>query len=297
MKSIALVVALCASTAAHAGTRAWTAAKKVLPSGLMAVFDVDVQAVRGSKVFQSLAPTLLAQKPDVGTVLEKIKTTCGLDPMAAVESVVAGVDENGQGAFVIALKGITQKDVEACIGKNVDSGKKLAVTKAGMLTKYSDGTQTLYARWLDKTTLAISTSPDDKDITDKTTGGGIAKDKTMMTGIAGVKLDSTVWAVIDKEQPLEPLQTKMQQLFGSVTIAGGKVDADLHLVVPDAAAATSAVTSANTQLGAVKTSGQLPPKLAPIFKALAIKAVDNQIVVTDSASEPDVLALITQLMQ
>jgi hypothetical protein len=295
MKHVALVIALCAT--AHAGTRAWTAAKKVLPSGLMAVFDVDVQAARGSKLWQSLAPTLIAQKPDVGTALEKIKTTCGLDPMQAVESVVAGVDENGQGAFVIALKGITQKDVEACIGKNVETGKKLAVTKAGALTKYSDGTQVLYARWLDKTTLAISTSPEDKDITDKTTGGGIAKDKTMMTGIAGVKLDSTMWAVIDKEQPLEPLQTKMTQLFGSVTIAGGKVDADVHLVLPDAAAATTAATNANTQLGAVKTAGQLPPKLAPIFKSLAIKSVDNQIVVTDSASEPDVLAIIQQVMQ
>jgi hypothetical protein len=295
MRSIALVAALCVSTVAHAGTRAWPAAKKVLPSGLMVVVDVDVSAIHGTKLFEALFPMLLAQKTDVARTLDGIKQACGLDPTQVIDSFVAGTDEQGQGAIVIALKGITQKDVDACFAKGVNPGEKLVVTKAGALTKYSEGSTTFFVRWLDKSTLAVSTSADNKDVSEKTTSGGIAKDKTMMAGIAGVKLDATMWAVLDHDQPLDALGTKASQVFGSATVAGGKVDADLHLVVPDADSATKAAATANTQLGAFKD--HLPAKLQPIAKTLSIKAVENKLVVTDSASEQDVVALLASLLQ
>ena len=119
MQRFVLVGILCLSAWAHAGeTKAWTAAKKVLPANLTGVIGINVSTLRGSDLYKQLMPVVLAQKSEADSHMKEIKTTCGNDVTALVDSVVVAMDQdNGTGEMVVALRSWTQKDVEACFGK------------------------------------------------------------------------------------------------------------------------------------------------------------------------------------
>src|ERR1041385_5801316 len=133
MKSLLLVAALC--SAAHADSKAWSAAKKVLPNKLQIVGGANVGALTSSKLYQMFSPMLMAQ---AGNGFDKVKDACGFDIVSKIDSVAFGLDGNKDGAVVVALKNTTQTDLEACMQKIATADKKtFTVAKDGKLTKYT----------------------------------------------------------------------------------------------------------------------------------------------------------------
>lgn len=294
MKRIALVIAaLCVASSAHADSRAWTAAKKSLPAGLDVVVGANAGALRSSKVFRDLWPKLLASNKDLGKVVDQLHDTCALDALQIVDSAVVG----GQGDTAIAVvvfKGLVQKDVEACLDKlsRANDHKPMAIAKVGGLVKYGDGSETLYAKWLGKDTIAVSSEVADKDVLLKLTAGGITGDKVLKTGLAAVKTDAAAWVVANKSQDLDQVHAKMSQIFGWSELKADKVGLEVHVVVDNAKVAADAASTANLQLTGLKASGQIPAAFLPLLKSVAIKSAASDLVITASLAETEMVEAV-----
>lgn len=299
MNRIALVLVLCLSSLAHAGdSRAWTAGKKVLPGKLFAVFGVNAGAIRSSDLYAKLLPMALDKAGDAKSHLQEIKDTCAIDVPAAIDSMVVGVDEDGKGTIVVALKGLAQKDVDACLGKLVKAhGGKLATEKAGDLVRYRMDAKDsdLYFRWLAKDVFAVATDPTDKAASVAATAGGLGSDKLMAPLIATSKTGAAMWFAISKTQDIAQLDAKMTGMYGNAELKSGDVALDGHLVLDADKAATDVATKATQMLPMLAASGRLPPSLTALVKSLVIKASGKEVVVTGQAPQQDMVDLVEQL--
>ncbi len=295
MNRIVLAFVLCAAaaSAAHADSKAWTAAKKVLPSGLDIVGGMSAGTVRASKLYQQMLPKLLASNKDVSKVIDMLHATCSIDAPDVIDSVVAGMTAD-KVVVVATFKGLVQKDFEACLDKlsKEQDKKPMAIAKVGNLVKYGDGTDSAYGRWLAKDTLAFTGDPADKDLLTKLTAGGITGDKTLKTALSAVKTDSAVWMVANKNEDLDQVHAKMSQAYGWADLKSGTIAPEVHIVVDSAKVAKDAAASANQQIDAVKKSGQLPPVFDPLVKALGVKSAGSEMIVTAAMTEGEVLSLV-----
>jgi hypothetical protein len=300
MQRIALVVVICLSSLAHAGdSKAWTAAKKVLPANMFAVVGINVSTLRGSDMYKQLVPAMLAQKPDAQKHLSEIKDTCGNDVTGLVDSVVVGVDEHGKGAIVVALRNWSQKDVETCFGKmaKAHSGK-FTSDKTGDFTHYhftdKDNNKDLYLRWLAKDVVALATEPDNKDASQAAIGGGIAGDKALAPLLAGTHSDAAVWAAINKTQDIDQVKAKMTGMYGNADVKSGNVAVDFHVMLDSDKAAADTAKQIVAFMPMLATKA--PPSMAALVKSLAVKSNGKEVVLTATDTEKDVADIISSQM-
>jgi hypothetical protein len=269
-----------------------------LASGQQMVVIANFTAIHDSSLFQTMWPAFLAQHKDAADMLGKTKATCGIEPLSSIDSVVLAMqslDASSDAAvFVVSLKGVTQKDFESCITKleKAETGKSVVVTTDGGITTYTSGGDTLYMRWLDKSTLVFSAAGKDNLI--KMTKPGYAADKVVKPGISGVKADAALSVIYSGALPIDQVApgAKASLLYMSATLAKGNVGVDAHVVIDSAKNATDVAGKINTQLAAVKGGG-LPPAIDSVVKSLAVKSSGSEVVVTANAPEKDVLGLIT----
>lgn len=293
MKHLAVLAVCLTATAAHADTRAWTAAKKALPGGLQAVVGVNVAPIKASALYQQLLPMAMSKVGDAQSKLDKFKTICGLDATGILDSVVMGMTTDEKAVLVIALKGANQKAIEAC-GQKIAAGdgKKLTITKDGGLVKYSGlGDDDAYVKWLAKDTLAIA---EDKDTLTKLTSGGIARD-SMASQAKKLNTDAALWGVVNKEEDIPDFKGKMTSAYGTLDLKGGNMTADVHLVLDSAKTATDGAAQAQQQLDGVKKSGQVPKQFGPALDSVTIKAAGSELVMGAKVAEADLASMIGML--
>jgi hypothetical protein len=297
--SLALAVAFTATASTHAfaESKAWTAAKKALPANLIGVGGVSFDQIRSSELFKTFWPIAMAQA-GAQAKLDQFKSTCGFDPIQSVDSAAVGFSGPNEGAFIVALKGTTQKDIETCMTKVAKAdGKSATISKDGAFTKYSGmGGKDVYLKWLSSDTFEVTTSPDDKALLTKLSAGGVDKDKTFKTALGSLKTDAAVWGVGNKSQPLPDIGATMSMIYGSADVKSGTISAELHAVVDSAKAATAAAKQANDQIAAAKKSGQIPPALSGLLNSVSVSAKGTEIVVTASVAEKDVLSMMQMFM-
>jgi hypothetical protein len=279
--------------AAHAESRAWTAAAKLLPPDMEVVMGANVAAIRSSALFQQLYPTMLSKLgTDASAHLDAFKNTCGLDPLQKLDSVVMAVDASQQGFAVVALKAASQKDLEACFQKATKAdGKTLTITTESGVTKYATDKDTFYLRWLGKDTFAMSTTPDNKDSLTKMTAGG---DKAMKGVVGKMKTNAAIWFVTNQSQDLSQFNAKMTRAYGSADFKAGNVSVDAHLVLDQSADQIAA--QANQQLAAIKQTGSVPATFKTVLNALTIKSAGQELVMTAAMPEKDLADLVSALM-
>lgn len=297
MKLQAAALALVATAAsAHADTsKAWTTAKTKLPGGLVAVFGINVGAIKSSELYKQFVPMLEAKAGKAKDNLDKIKTTCNIDITGSIDSVVVGMTDDQKGVIVVALKGTTQKDLETCGQKVAKAeGKTLAITKDGAVTKYSGmGEDDAYVRWFSKDSLAIA---EDKDALNKLTGGGIAKD-VLATDAGKVNTNAAMWVAVNKTQDIEDLKGKMTGAYGTLDLKGGNLVVDAHIILDSPKTAAEGVKQGQTQLDQVKKSGQLPKQFAPMIDSIKLSANGAELVAKAQVAEADLASLIQMAMQ
>jgi hypothetical protein len=298
--SLLVAAALCAAApAVHAESHAWSAAKKVLPGGLLGIGGINLGTLKSSQLYQQFLPIMMAQSGQAKDHLEVIKRVCAIDFTDVVDSVVLALEADEKGVIIIALKGTTQAALEAC-GQKISAAdkKKLTVAKDGANMRYSvvGEKQSLYARWLSKDTVAFAISPDDKAMLERMVAGGLDKDPALKKPVSTVNTGAALWFAVNKSTPLDQLKVTAKLAYGSGDIAAGNVAVDAHLVVDDAKAATAAAADANTKLDAAKKSGQLPPIFNSLLKSLAIKAAGAEVVITASMAEKDLLAILAMFV-
>ena len=118
LSSIAAVGAF--ASAASADTRSWNAVKGMLPDSTNVVVGANLAALRGTSIYGSVMPTLLAREPDAKKAIELAKNTCSLDLHAAVVDATFAMGDDERGVVVIALdKTVDQKKFLDCATKLV----------------------------------------------------------------------------------------------------------------------------------------------------------------------------------
>jgi len=297
MKRIAwvCVLVLAVSSVASADSKAWTAAKKALPSGMQVVMSLNVSALHGTQLFQTLWPMITDKDKDISDAFGAMKAACAFDPAQHVDSlVIAGADDNDDSAvFVLALK-MAQGDLEKCFAKALKAhGQDVVIGKDGAFAKYTVGDTPTYARWLDKNTMVVAKRKGDKDFLAKMTAGGIAKDAALISA----KTDAALWVVINKASDIDQLGVKMQRAYLAADVKAGAVNANAHIVVDSAEQATSSAKKAQLMLDGAKATGQFPPALDWLAKSLAINAVGSELVLTAAGTEQNVVDLIKAAAQ
>ena len=296
-RSLPILLALV--TTAHAGaSRAWTVAKSVIPPNLELVAGLDTGNLRASQLYQTLLPTLLAKIGGAQAKLDAIKSTCGIDLVASVDSIVVALQSTDKGTIVVAFKGTSRKDLEACGDKLAQaSNKTLATTADGQLTRYSGvGDQDVYVRWLAADAFAISTQPSDKDLSTAGIKGGFASDKASLEGSDrepqhGRRRCGPSQSAPPTCRSERPANPKLALIYGNISITKGNLDVVAHAVFDDAAAATELATQANQAL--VEQQKTAMGSVAEILKSIVIKATGTQVVMTASPAERDVSGLVT----
>ncbi len=302
MRKLALVLVF-ASTTAYADSKAWTAAKSLIPSGMEMVGGVNASNLRSSKLYETMLPLAMMNASEAKDQLDQIKKQCGIDVLTSIDSVAFGIDANQKGVVVVALKGTNRKDLETCAQKRAKAeNKTITVATDGKLTKYSGfADKDIYLDWIGSDVVAMTTAPDDKDGSAKLLAGGIAKDQGLKRALGAVNTSAAVWGVYNKAQDIDKsdfnpdIHAKM--LFGSANIAKGNIDTNVHVVVSDAKAASDAAAGMTKQLDDMKKAGKVPAAIDSMIKGLAIKPSGSDVVVTDSFSQDDVFGLLGMMMR
>jgi hypothetical protein len=289
-------LALLPSIAVAGPSRAWNAAKGVHPE-MPIIAGIDVASAKSSETFKKFYPMLIEKKPEVQDVLDKLKKTCKFDPFTAINSAVAVVDDQNDntGAFYIALTGWDAAKLGACAKKVAKGEKKdLAVgpVKKGVQELTMKGeSKKMYLGWIGKDVLVVATDPSDRALLDKVLtgkGGGT-------TGGMAAKIDTgaTVWMAVLKQQEIQKGIT-MKGLYGTVKIAKGTVDGDLHVVTGDEKQATSLVTAFNKEMPKIKSG--LPPAAQSLATSLKMSSAGAEVQATATSPEKDLLGLLGLLL-
>jgi hypothetical protein len=253
---VAFAAFAVAAAPARADSRAWTAAKKVLPAGLQGVGGGNVVELRRTRTFKKLWARLLAQSKDRADEIAAVEKRCGFHLYDKVDSLVVGLDKSD------AIVGVIAFDASA---KQLDCIKKSSAD----LT------------WIGKDVAVVASDP-------KLAAGGIADDKTIAGALANVKTGAPMWFVVPK--PDLPM-IKTTAAYGHATFASGNAALEIHIGLESMQAATALVGLAGSQIEQLKQSPPMP-ELAPFMKALTLVAQGSEVVVKTSASESALESLI-----
>ena len=244
----------------------------------MAGFDVG--ELRASKLPEILLPQLLAKAGLGAHDAKSVRGVCAIDPINQIDSAVAGMDAHAKGVVIVAFKGTTRGDVDACFRKLAQgSGKTVTLTAKGDLTVFAGIAPTnVYVRWLAMDVLAIADSPGDKALLTAMTSGGLAGDKAMAPLLAGSTTDSAFWALVAKSGPLPELGATLVRAYALADAKAGNLATEVHLVLDSAKAASAAVAKAKQLVASTKKAGKVPPDLAGALAAVTLGSVGAELV-------------------
>jgi hypothetical protein len=280
---------------ADSSSKAWTAARKLIPSNMEMVGGVNAASAHNSALYQTLLPLALSRAGDATGELDGIKTDCGIDVVNSIDSVVFGLDASQKGTIVIAFRGVTRAKLEACIVKRAkDKGKPLKVDNANGLTTYSGHDKMLFTRWIGSDVVAISTQPDDKDSTIAATAGGIAGDKGLH-GLSMVNTGASVWVVTNKATDVPPDLGggKMVGAYMSANVVAGTVNLDAHVAVDSPATATAIATKSTEQLAAMTAPNSFAGAgYGDLLKTVRVGAAASDVRITAQVPEQALLGVV-----
>jgi hypothetical protein len=110
-------IAIIAS-AAHADSKSFSAVKGLLPDNVVTIGGANVATLRGTSLYQTVIPALIAKKSDVKKAFDLAKSHCGIDLHAAVVDATIALSDDEHGIIVATLdKSIDQKRVVECMTK------------------------------------------------------------------------------------------------------------------------------------------------------------------------------------
>lgn len=305
MRSAALFSVIALSFAALAGPahaappRAWAVAKADLPDDAKFVFGFDLAAIQKTQLFATYFPKLREQ-PEISDALTLLKDSCQLDPLAVIRgAVVALSDDQHDGAVYLALAGLDRDKLATCIKrtektKHADAAA-YTVKQDGNVTEIAKAGDTIFLGWAGKDVLVVPVRSGDRPALVKWLGGkgAFAKSELAKT-IAKINTGAAFWAAGQADKEIQPGVTA-KGAYGTVTVAKGALAADLHAIVGSAEQAQTLTKLAQDQLSGLvgmASSPAAPPGVAALVKAITVAAERDEVRVTASVAEQDVLAVI-----
>jgi hypothetical protein len=278
--------------------KAWAAAKDNLPAGATMVIGADVAAITKSQLFGSVLPLVLSQQADAKQGFDLLKSSCKVDPLAAIQGIVLGTDaDQKQGAVYIQLgggmdAGKLTKCLEEVVKAKGPKDAKLSVKKTGAITELAVGSDKIYLSWFGTDVLAIPVDIKDKSMLEKWTGqkGALAKG-SLGKLLAAVNTKATLWGASSASKELDP-GVNMKGAHGALTAAGGKLALDLRVILENAKQASDAVAKATAGISQAASAGALAPNIKAMLQQISVKAAGPEVSVKVSVPEADLIALV-----
>lgn len=284
---------------AHADKAAWSAAKANLSKDTTVLVGLDLSQLTKSSLFTMAFPLMLSQQPEVKEGLELIKSTCKLDPLKVVTSVVVGTDDaQKHGAMFVSLDGIDQLKIVSCleaVAKAKGKDTKVAVTTDGKITELALGDKKIYLTWIGTNVIALPIDVANKADLAAWTTKGLARSK-VGKAMSKVNTSNALWAVSAVAKDIDD-KTKMKMGYGSFAMANATIKADLHLQLGSAADAKAAAEKAQKDIATKAQSPDLGANVQKFLAGIAVTAVADELQVKASIAESDVLGLVGALMQ
>ncbi len=276
------------------GGKGAAGAQAAVPSKTgFAVFPGDSQFVVGINLASARSSGLWAKYKDkveqqMATEFAELRTACGIDPIAQVQTIIAAGKPpagGGEPDAVVVMKGLQRGALKTCGEKMAaKEGKKLTVTEEGNLANYVVDDKNIWAAWLDDSTVVIAPEKDKAYVSARAAGeGGLAEGSAVMALLKSVDTSAAVYFAADTAMmgPQAAMMQGAKGIFGSLKLTDGlAIDAGLRFDTPDNAKKMTEMV--NQQVGAMK--GQLPPQFKTLVEKAVIKQVDKDMVVQLSLS-------------
>jgi hypothetical protein len=284
---------------AHAGDKAaWNAAKANLSKDTTVLIGLDLTQLTKSTLFTMAFPFILSQQPEVKEGLELIKSTCNIDPLKVVTSVVVGTDDaQKHGAMFVSLAGVDQPKIVSCLeamAKAKGKDTKVGVTTDGKITELAVGDKKVYLTWIGTNVIALPLDFANKADLTAWTAKGLAKSK-VGKAMTKVNTGNALWAVSAVAKDLDD-KMKMKMGYGSVAMANATITADLHVQLGSAADAKAAAEKAQKELPTRSQSPDLAENLRKLLAGVTVTAVTDELFVKGSIPESEVMQLVGALM-
>jgi hypothetical protein len=263
------------------------------------VVGVDFAAIQKTQLFATYYPMLL-EKADAAKAIDTMKDACKIDPLAAVQAVVVATSSDHQdGAVYIALAGVDKAKLSACLQRaaqdKADKAEpvKVSVKQDGNITEVFDGKGSMFFGWVGKDVVVVSLHGQDKPSLVKwMSGKGALARSSIGKTIARTNTSATMWGAGEETKEIEPGLT-VKGGYGAVKISKGNLDADVHAVMENAAAATTMASTANKQLDEAKQAPQVPAMIVAMLKAVTIAAANDEVVLKANVVEKDLMSVLS----
>jgi hypothetical protein len=291
-------LALWTAVASAAPNKSFTVAKDVLPADIQVIGSSNLKSIKSTQTFQKLFPQLVKSDRDVAEGLDKVKKSCGIDPVNAIEDVTVGVADKEKGLILVTLTGVTEQKLIDCASKiaKAETGETVTTKKTGDIIelKSNKGGQSLYVAFLKGDVLAFASDPTDKALLERFLGGkGAITKGSLAPFMAKLAFDSALSLAWSKQMPLEKWSMKGGTL--DVAINGGNVSASTAVKLGSSKEASEVAAMAQKELA--KAQGNLPKELDAVAKTLTVKASGDDVVASASATERDLAAMLNLVLR
>jgi len=303
MRSLAIASILASGVAAvaspaHADPKhAWAAAQANLPASTTLVLDANVDAVMASSLV-AFASAFMSTLGATQT-LERIKTTCKIDPAKAIDGLVMVEGPTPDtGAYYLSLDGVDEAALTACANKLAKKPTAEAaapsVTKDGAITELLFGDKKLYATWIAPDVIVIAAKPSDKAMLKTFTSGKGALAKSPLGKlVAKTNTAATIWAASTKSRAMQG--KNMTQGHGGLDLANKTLTLTMAMTFSSAAEAKTVAKLANDQIIALLASGRLDAIVMEMLNKVSITTTGADLAVTGSIPENQLLSLVGAL--
>lgn len=300
---LAIVALLALSTAAQADTKSWTALKGKFPADTEFVVSVDLAPLAKTATLGKIVDAVFANEPDAKQAVELLKTTCGIDVVAAITDVTVFGRTSGHDEVAIALglAGVDKAGALACAQKLVDAGGKTAKITAkvkGKVTDYGATGQAghLYAAWIAKDVVVISDDPTEKGKLEKLLAGKAPKGD-LKTHLGKVVKTGVAFAALAITETDKDLGGTTKGGYGDLALSAGTVTATGHMVMSADSEATGLVANAQTELKKAQpeVAKQLP-ELGKLMGAIKMAAAGPEATFSVSVAESTLANLVPQII-
>ena len=273
----------------------------VFPATSKVVGGVNLNSARASALWNMYKPQIEAAMAQ-GEMAE-FKTACGFDPFMQLQSVVAGGDPSTE-EIVIVARGVERSQIKSCGEKMAaKEGKKLTVADEGNLTHYQVDNESVWATWLDGSTVVFAPEKDKDYVTKRAAGdAGLAEGAEVMSLLKNVDTNATLYLAASSDamgaNPAAAMMPGAKGFFASLNLGEGlDIDAGVRFDTPDNAKNFTAMVQ---QQMSMAKGQQVPPEMAGLVKAIekaVVKQNGNDMVVQLKLTNDDLKQLGSVMQQ
>ncbi len=265
------------------------AAKDNLPGDIDVLTTLDLQSVRATPFFTRFFPAVMTLS-GAGKHLDKIKKTCGFDPVTAIDDATLGIVGDHDGAMY-ATMAVSQSKFTTCVSAVMkDAGLAVSSSTNGNEITFSLASKSLFVMWLPGDVLVVGSDPSDEANLKRFTGGAgaLRKSTSLMNAFAEVDADAVIGGATSRS--FHQGSVDIDSAAFSITDRGGKIAAKVVVDVDSSAVAAMASMVGPGFLS--KLVANPPPELERLFRSVDIQSSGSVVTAKAATTERDLGAIL-----